>query len=292
MASMTLQRPQQRPRSLSEWLYRNRDKALAALTFASVLVVITPALWLVLTSFKTNDNIFKFPPQFIPNPFTIENYTTALSGGDFPRYLMNSVFVTGISTLTCVFFSALAAYALTFFRFVGRKVMLAVIVGTQFFPAAILLLPLFRMWAELGLFNTYVSLVATYTAVSLSLCTWLLCGFYKAIPDEVLDAAIIDGCSKATLLWRIVLPLSLPGLLASGAFVFIGVWQELLLAVTLISDPNLRTVMVGLFRFIGEHSIAWNLLIAASVAVSVPTIIIFGLVQRYIVDGVMSGALK
>jgi ABC-type glycerol-3-phosphate transport system permease component len=124
------------------------------------------------------------------------------------------------------------------------------------------------------------------------LCTWLLVGFYRAIPDEVLDAATIDGCGKTGLLWRIVLPLALPGILASGAFVFINVWQELLLAVTLISDPELRTVMVGLYRFIGEHSIAWNLLIAASVAVSVPTIIIFGLVQRYIVDGVMSGALK
>ena len=100
------------------------------------------------------------------------------------------------------------------------------------------LLPLFRMWAQLGLFNTYVSLIATYTAVSLSLCTWLLVGFYRAIPTEVLDAATIDGCGKVGLLWRIVLPLAVPGILASGAFVFISVWQELLLAVTLISDPN------------------------------------------------------
>lgn len=288
MASIALQRP----RPLQEWVYRNREKALAVLAFVSIFIIITPALWLVITSFKTNDNIFRFPPQLIPNPFTFENYTQALSGGDFSRYLLNSIFVTGISTVVCLLFSALAAYALTFFRFVGRRVMLLVIVGTQFFPAAILLLPLFRMWAELGLFNTYISLIATYTAVSLSLCTWLLVGFYKAIPDEVLDAATIDGCGKVGLLWRIVLPLALPGVMASGAFVFIGVWQELLLAVTLISDPNLRTVMVGLYRFIGEHRIAWNLLIAASVAVSIPTIIIFGLVQRYIVDGVMSGALK
>ncbi len=281
-----------RPRSLQEWMYRNRDKVLAAVAFTSIFIIITPALWLVLTSFKTNDNIFRFPPQLIPNPFTLENYTQAISGGDFTRYLFNSVFVTGVSSLICVFFSALAAYALTFFKFVGRGVFLMIIVGTQFFPAAILLLPLFRMWAELGLFNTYVSLIATYTAVSLSLCTWLLVGFYKAIPDEVLDAATIDGCGKVRLFMWIVVPLALPGLLASGAFVFISVWQELLLAVTLISDPNLRTVMVGLYRFIGEHSIAWNLLIAASVTVSIPTIIIFGLVQRYIVDGVMSGALK
>jgi multiple sugar transport system permease protein len=278
--------------SFQEWTYRNRDKVLAVIAFVSIFVVITPALWLILTSFKTNDNIFRFPPQLIPNPFTFENYTTALSGGQFSRYLINSLTVTGISTVLCVLFSALAAYALTFFRFVGRRVCLAVIVGTQFFPAAILLLPLFRMWAELGLFNTYVSLIATYTAVSLSLCTWLLVGFYRAIPEEVLDAATIDGCGKAGLLWRIILPLALPGILASGAFVCINVWQELLLAVTLISDPELRTVMVGLYRFIGEHSIAWNLLIAASVAVSIPTVIIFGLVQRYIVDGVMSGALK
>jgi multiple sugar transport system permease protein len=281
-----------RPYSFQAWMYRNRDKVLALIAFVSIFIIITPALWLIITSFKTNDNIFRFPPQLIPNPFTFENYAQAISGGDFMRYLLNSVFVTGVSSLICVIFSALAAYALTFFKFAGRRIFLAIIVGTQFFPAAILLLPLFRMWAELGLFNTYTSLIATYTAVSLSLCTWLLVGFYRAIPEEVIDAATIDGCGKARLLWWIIVPLALPGLLASGAFVFISVWQELLLAVTLISDPNLRTVMVGLYRFIGEHSIAWNLLIAASVTVSIPTIIIFGLVQRYIVDGVMSGALK
>ncbi len=282
----------QRPRLLQEWTYRNRDKILAVIAFVSIFIVITPALWLVITSFKTNENIFRFPPQLIPSPFTFENYAQAVSGGDFTRYLFNSVVVTGISSSICVLFSALAAYALTYFKFVGRRIFLSIIVGTQFFPAAILLLPLFRMWAELGLFNTYVSLIASYTAVSLSLCTWLLVGFYRAIPEEVLDAATIDGCGKIGLLWRIVAPLALPGILASGAFVFISVWQELLLAVTLISDPNLRTVMVGLYRFIGEHSIAWNLLIAASVVVSIPTIIVFGLVQRHIVDGVMSGALK
>lgn len=281
-----------RPSTLQEWLYRNRDRALAAVAFVSVFIIIMPALWLILTSFKANENIFVFPPQVIPNPFTFQNYIDVIQQGNFPRYLFNSVVVTSISTLICIVFSALAAYALTYFRFVGRRLVLTMVVGTQFFPSAILLLPLFRMWADMGMFNTYFSLIATYTASSLSLCTWLLVGFYRAIPDEVIDAATIDGCGRLGLLWRIVLPLAIPGIMAGGAFVFIGVWQEFLLAVTLISDPNMLTVMVGLFKFIGEHHIAWNLLIAASVVVSIPTIIIFGLVQRYIVDGVMSGALK
>lgn len=281
-----------RPGLAQEWVYRNRSRLLAVLAFVSIFIVITPALWLVLSSFKTNQNIFLIPPQVIPNPVTLDNYTEALGRSDFARWLFNSVFITGVATIVCVSFSALAAYALTYLHFVGRNLWLSVIVGTQFFPAAILLLPLFRMWAELGLFNTYFSLIATYIATSLSLSTWLLVGFYRAIPEEVLDAGTIDGCSKVGMLWRIILPLSLPGILASGAFVFIGVWQEFLLAVTLIGDPNLRTVMVGLYSFITEHRVAWNLLIAASVAVSVPTIILFGLVQRYIVDGITSGALK
>ncbi len=279
-------------RPIQEFVYHHRERILAVVAFASILVIITPAIWLVLTSFKTNQNIFRIPPQIIPNPITIENYTEALQGGSFPRYMRNSVFITVVATMICVTFSALAAYALTYFRFVGRRVWLTIIVGTQFFPAAILLLPLYRMWADFGLFNTYTSLIATYVAVSLSLCTWLLTGFYRAIPSEVLEAAIIDGCTKIGLLWRIVMPLAVPGLLASAAFVFIGVWQEFLLAVTLISDPELRTVMVGLYSFISEHRVEWNLLIAASVAVSVPTVILFGLVQRYIVDGITSGALK
>ena len=282
--------PSRRP--LQEFLYRHREKTLAVIAFVSVFIVITPAIWLVLTSFKTNQNIFRIPPQVIPKPFTFENYTEALQGGNFPRYMRNSIFVSFAATGFCVAFSALAAYALSYFQFVGRRVWLTVIVGTQFFPAAILLLPLYRMWANVGLFNTYTSLIATYVAVSLSLCTWLLMGFYRAIPHEVLEAATIDGCTKIGLMWRIVMPLAVPGLLASAAFVFIGVWQEFLLAVTLISDPELRTVMVGLYSFISEHRVEWNLLIAASVAVSVPTVILFGLVQRYIVDGITSGALK
>jgi ABC-type glycerol-3-phosphate transport system permease component len=282
----------QRPPSMRSWLYGNREIAIAVLAFVSIAIIIAPALWLVLTSFKTNENIFVFPPQVIPNPFTLQNYIDVLNQGQFPRYLLNSLIVSSIATAVCLMLSALAAYALTFFDFPGKRVVLAVVVGTQFFPSAVLLLPLFRMWAELGLFNTYFSLIATYTATSLSLCTWLLVGFYRAVPKEVLEAATIDGCTKFGLLWRIVLPLALPGLLAGGAFVFIGVWQEFLLAVTLISDPNLLTVMVGLYKFVGEHSIAWNLLIAASVVVSIPTIIIFGLVQRYLVDGVTAGALK
>jgi ABC-type glycerol-3-phosphate transport system permease component len=288
MASIALHRP----RTLQEWLHGNRDLAIAVLAFVSVAVIVAPAAWLVLTSFKTNENIFVYPPQVVPNPFTVQNYVDVLRQGRFPRYLLNSLVVSSVSTAVCLLLSALAAYALTYFNFVGKRVVFAVVVGTQFFPSAILLLPLFRMWADIGLFNTYFSLIATYTATSLSLCTWLLVGFYRAVPREVLEAAIIDGCSRLGLLWRIVLPLALPGLLAGGAFVFIGVWQEFLLAVTLISDPDLLTVMVGLFKFIGEHSIAWNLLIAASVVVSIPTIIIFGLVQRYIVDGVTAGALK
>ncbi len=280
------------PRPVQEWFYRHREKALAVLVFVSIFILITPAIWLVITSFKTSRNIFLIPPQIIPKPFTLENYREALSVGDFPRYVFNSVLTSTISTAICVLFSALAAYALAFFRFVGRNVWLGMIVGTQFFPAAVLLLPLYRMWANLGLFSTRFSLIATYVAIQLSLCTWLLIGFYRAIPFEIQEAATIDGCTKMGLLWRIVLPLSVPGLLASAAFVFIGVWQEFLLAVTLISDPKLRTVTVGLYSFISEHRVEWNLLIAASVAISIPTIILFGLVQRYIVDGITSGALK
>ncbi len=281
-----------RPLPVQEWLYQHRSTLLAILAFGSIFILITPAIWLILTSLKTNRNIFLIPPQVIPAPFTLENYRDALSGGDFPRFLYNSVLTSTVSTTVCVLFSALAAYALTFLRFFGRNIWLAMIVGTQFFPAAILLLPLYRMWADLGLFSTRFSLIASYVAIQLSLCTWLLVGFYRAIPAEILEAAIIDGCTKMGQLWRIVLPLSVPGLLASAAFVFIGVWQEFLLAVTLISNPKLRTVTVGLYSFIGEHRVEWNLLIAASVAISIPTIILFGLVQRYIVDGIMSGALK
>src|SRR6266496_3899672 len=144
MTTMAIQRQGQRP--LQEWLYRNRQRLLTVVAFISVIIIILPALWLILTSFKSNENIFVFPPQVILNPFILQNYVDVLEVGSFPRYLLNSVLVSGISTVICMLFSVLAAYALTYFRFVGQRVVLAVIVGTQFFPSAILILPLFKMW--------------------------------------------------------------------------------------------------------------------------------------------------
>ena len=285
-------RAKTRPFFAQNWFRFRREWILATVAFLSVFIVIAPALWLVITSFKTNENIFVYPPQILPAPFTFQNYIDVLNDGRFPRYLLNSIMISFGATFICVVFSALAAYALTFFEFKGRNTALTVIVGTQFFPTAILLLPLFLMCAELGLFDTYFSLVATYTASNMSLCTWLLVGFFRAIPREVIDAARLDGSSRVRTLIFIVVPLSLPGLMAGGAFILIGIWQEFLLAVTLINDPDKLTAMVGLFKFIGENSIAWNLLIAASVIVSIPTIILFGLIQRYIVDGAMAGAVK
>jgi ABC-type glycerol-3-phosphate transport system permease component len=274
------------------WTYRHREKILAVTAFASVLVVILPAVWLVLSSLKTNRNLFRIPPQIIPAPFTLRNYQEALAGSNFPRYMLNSLFLGTSSTVICVIFSALAAYAFTYLHFRGRGLMLGIVVGTQFFPAATLLLPLYRLWVELRLFDTYTALIATYVAISLSLCTWLLIGFFETVPSEVIDAATIDGCTRFGTLWRIILPISRPGILACGAYVFIGIWQEFLLAVTFISSPNLRTVTVGLYSFITEHRVQWNLLIAASVAISIPTIILFGLLQRYLVEGIAAGALK
>jgi ABC-type glycerol-3-phosphate transport system permease component len=267
-------------------------KVTAVVALVSALIIATPALWLALSSFKTNENIFRIPPQILPNPFTLDNYIEALAASDFPRFFLNSFFLSSVSTAICVIFSALAAYAFTYMRFWGRGVLLSLIVGTQFFPSAILLLPLYRLWVELGLFNTYAALIATYVATSLSLCIWLLVGFYETVPSEVIDAATIDGCGRFGALRRIILPISRPGILACIAYVYIGLWQEFLLAVTLISSPELRTVTVGLYGFITEHRVAWDLLIAGSVAVSIPTIFIFGLMQRYLVEGVAAGALK
>jgi multiple sugar transport system permease protein len=274
------------------WTYRHREKILAVVAFASVFVVIMPAIWLVLSSLKTNRNLFRIPPQVVPDPFTLKNYQQALAGSDFPRYMLNSLFLGTSSTVVCVIFSALAAYAFTYLHFHGRGLILSIVVGTQFFPAATLLLPLYRLWVEMRLYNTYTALIATYVAISLSLCTWLLIGFFETVPSEVIDAATIDGCTRFGTLWRIILPISRPGILACGTYVFIGIWQEFLLAVTLISDPKLRTVTVGLYSFITEHRVQWNLLIAASVAISIPTIVLFGFLQRYLVEGIAAGALK
>lgn len=261
-------------------------------TAALVLLLSVPFFWVITASFKPVHDIFAIPPKLLPWPPTLENYLQALERTPFPRYFFNSVVVATSTTLLNLLLACPAAYAFARFTFPGRRVLLLATLVTQLFPAAMLLIPLYRLWATLDLFDTYQALIATYLAFSLPLSIWLLTAFFRTIPPELEDAARIDGCSRLGSFWWVVLPLSRPGLAASAVYIYIGLWQEFLFAISFTTSREMRTLPVALFSFIGEYGTAWNHILAAAVMMTIPVVVLFALVQRQFVQGLTAGGVK
>ncbi len=262
------------------------------LVLLSVGVVLIPVLWIVLSSVKPYADIFAVPPRFLPSKLTFENFSQSLSAANFQRYFLNSFVYAGGAAVIDIVLGAPAAYALSKFTFAGRRALVLFVLGTQFFPAATLLIPLYKFWSAVHLYNTYLSLILTYAAFTMPVCIWLLIGFFRGISPEIEDAAAIDGCSVLATLFRITLPLTRAGILACAVYVFISVWQDFLLALTLTTTDDMRPLGVGLYAFIGQYVTQWNLLMAASVAVALPVLVLFLAVQRYFIEGIAAGAIK
>lgn len=263
-----------------------------ALALVSTGIILVPLLWILLSSFKPYADIFAVPPRFFPSQLTFENFTQALGAANFQRYFLNSFIYSSGSALIDILLGAPAAYALSKFTFAGRRPLVLFVLGTQFFPAATLLIPLYMFWSNVHLFNTYPSLIVTYAAFTMPVCIWLLVGFFQAISREIEEAAAIDGCTSLGVLFQITLPLARSGIIACAVYVYINVWQDFLLALTLTNSDDMRPLSVGLYSFIGQFVTQWNLLMAASVAVAIPVLILFLAVQRYFIQGIAAGAIK
>lgn len=263
-----------------------------AVVIISVAIVLLPFLWIALSSVKPYADIFAIPPRFLPSRLALENYAQAWSTGNFPRYFLNSFIYSLGSAAIDILLGAPAAFALSKFTFAGRVPMLLFVLATQFFPAATLLVSLYRFWSGVHLFNSYPSLVLTYAAFTMPVCIWLLIGFFRAVPEEVEAAAAIDGCSTLGILFRVTLPLARSGIIACVVYVCIVVWQDFLLALTLTTTDDMRPLSVGLYAFIGQYTTQWNLLLAASVLVTIPVLLLFWGVQRYFIQGLAAGAVK
>lgn len=256
-----------------------------------VIIIIFPVLWIIITSIKPDNEMFSIPVTFFPKKINFSNYLDVLQMDRFHRYFLNSIVVTVGATFINIFFSLITGYSFSRFKFKGAKVLLTLIILTQLFPAAVLLIPLYKMWAELRLLNTYPSLILTYAVFTLPLSIWMLTGFMNTIPEEIDQSALVDGCSKWQSLFRIILPLSKPGIMASAIYVFIVVWQEFLFALTFINSDLMRTLPIGLYSFIGERVTDWGPLMAASVFTTIPIIVFFMVSQTQFTHGV-AGAVK
>ena len=271
----------------------------AGAVFLAVLVVfaLLPMAWMLLTSIKTQFAALQFPPEWIPYNPTLTNYLTLLSpqsdvGREFLRYLINSLWVSFASTVLGVTVAVPAAYAFSRFRFPGRNLLFYGVLLRNMFPAVVFLMPLFILMRWLRLVNTDLSLVLTYLTFGLPLSIWLLKGFYDNIPVQLEQAARIDGASRFQAFFRIVMPLSSPGIIATAIYSFILAWNEYVYALTFLNDQSKLTLPVGLQRFFTEYATNWPGLMAASFIMSVPVVALFLVLQKYFVRALTEGAVK
>lgn len=251
-----------------------------------------PVYWLLATSLTPKTQVFSYPPRLFPAEISFDAYASLFSNPQLFTYLQNSVIVSVITAVLSVVVSAYMGYSFSKFRYTGRRALMYFVLASQMFPQALLLVTLYTVFAAYNLLNTYTALVLSFTTFTLPLCVWMLKGFFDTIPDELIEAARVDGASRLRIIHSIVLPLSAPGLVAAGLFAFVRGWNDFIFALTL-AGPEKQTLPPGLVNtYVGEASTAWPELMAASLVVSLPVAIAFILLQRFLLSGMTAGAVK
>lgn len=256
------------------------------------LIAIYPAINVFSISIRPGDKLRSTDLSVIPENWTFDSYVNLFTEQPFLRWLMNSLIVSGAVTVFGVALAAIGGYALSRFRFVGRNASMLSILTTQMFPATMLLLPLYVLIAKLNLVNTFLGLLVFYTATALPFCLWQMKGFYDTIPVALEEAARIDGCSQWKTFFRVALPLAVPGLVITALFSFMTAWSEYIVAAQVLQETDLFTLPLGLKSFEATMSTQWGLYAAASILVSVPVVIVFTMLSRYLVSGLTLGGVK
>jgi len=261
---------------------------------AGAVVMIVPFLYMLSTSFKAQTYVLTTPPQFIPDPATLANYEQAFASQDFGRYFINSLIVATVSTAISLLVSSMMAYAFARFSFRGKETIFRILLLGLMIPAIMLIIPQFILAKNLGLLDSLLGLIVFYVAGSLALNTFLLRGFFEAIPAELDQAMQVDGAGAWRRYWRLAMPLAKPGLATATIFTFLGGWDEFTIALTFTNAPENRTLPIAIKLFAGEgnNAVQWGLVFAASAIAVIPVVIVFLVFQRYFVQGLTSGAVK
>jgi len=248
-----------------------------------------PLIWMVDTAIKPNDQVFQLPPSFIPWKAEWENFWNAYTYLPFGRYALNTLLVAGTGTVLVMSTSSMAGYAFARLRFRGRDSLFVVYLGTLMVPQAVLVIPEFLLMKYLGWVDTYQALIlpGAFTAFG----TFLMRQFFRTIPIELDEAAVLDGCSRWRIFFNVLLPLAQPALGVLGLFTFIGYWNSFLWPLIVTNSPDLSTIPLGLTKYQGEHATAWNLLMAGCMISMLPGILLVIVLQRYLVDGISISGL-
>lgn len=263
-----------------------------AVLLAFVAISLYPVLNVISISLRPGDRLRSTDLSIIPPDWTFESYVKLFTEQPFLTWLGNSLVVSSVVTLTGVALASTAGYAFSRFRFIGRKATMLAILTTQMFPATMLLLPLYVLIARLGLVDTWLGLMVFYTATALPFCVWQMKGFYDTIPASLEEAARIDGCSRAQAFWHVVLPLATPGLVITALFSFMTAWSEYIVAAQVMQNESMFTLPLGIKGFQASLSSQWGLYAAASILVSLPVVVVFLALSKYLVNGLTVGSVK
>lgn len=256
------------------------------------LFALFPIVEVFKISLRPSNNLFSSSLELIPEGATLQNYIDIFTKHPFLKWTFNSLLVTLTVTLVSVALASTAGYAFSRYKFIGRDPAMILLIATQMFPVTMLLLPLFIMLIKLGIYDSYSGLIVAYTATALPFCVWQMKGFYDTIPRSLEEAAKIDGCTEVQTFWKIIFPLAQPALVITALFSFMTAWSEYLVAAVLIQDPSLFTLPMGLKAFQSDLEVAWGLYSAAAIVVSIPVVVLFIALSRYLISGLTLGSVK
>ena len=273
-----------------------KSKRRLVIVYAGLFIfyafLLLPIVWLVLSSFRNTDSIQSGRLLPYPSELTVTNYVEAFRIANLTTFLVNSFIIAITVMLLVVFIASLGAYALSRFHLRGRNTFMMLALMPQFFPYVLILIPFYVLMSNIGLVDSHLGLILTHTSITLPFALWMLTGYFAAIPRDLDQAALIDGCSRLGVLFRIIYPIAIPGMVVAGFFAFVVSWGDYLFVSILSQSPETQTLPIGLQTFMSSLQVRWGLITAGTVIAIVPTIVFFAIVQRRLVAGLTAGAVK
>ena len=258
----------------------------------AVLVTVFQVFWILMSSFKSAMEINQIPPRWFPSSFNWSSYKNVLTERSFGLYFKNSAIVSIGTTFLTMVLATTAGYGFSRFNFKGRKMIFIVVLMTTMFPAVLLIIPYFLMMRTLGLLNTYLAYIWSYTTFSLPFSIWMMKGYFESVPHEIDEAGLVDGCNWFSTFWRLCMPIAAPGMAATAIYSFLLAWNHYLFALALTTRPDKYLIPVGIASLVGEYWTDWSSLMAASMLSIIPVVIFNIFLERHLVRGMTAGAVK
>lgn len=275
-------------------LTRKKNILLSVVSVVILCILLFPLYWALITSLKTEQEIFQNPPTFYPHVLNSKSYAAQVETGDFNmfRSFANSFLISVGATVIAVLLAVPASYGIAKYHFKGRKIMLLSFLVTQMLPVSVLLTPMFIMFKNMHVYNTWIAAVLADATIGIPFSVLILKNYFSSIPKDLEEAAYLDGCNKFTAFIRILIPIAKPGVMVCAIFSFLYAWGDLAYGMTFILDQEKRPITAGIFNFMGQYGTKWSYLTAFSVVTIIPVALIFIFMQKYIVSGMTSGAVK